>query len=171
MVTELSKAIKPKKLNVAKVRQNLLNALRKEGKVIAKEFDKTTASWKGEKPKFEVLIGIERPPGSVTVVVGPGGSDKAILKWVWADEGTKKHKIPSDKNLATAKTLRFREGYSPATKPGFFGSFPSGSFGPTVSKKQVNHPGTKARGWSVLIVKRRRKRFTQAMIKAARVVT
>ncbi len=167
MVAQLSKAIKPKKLNVAKVRQNLLNALRKEGNIIAKELRKTTATWEGEKPKFEVLIGIERPPGSVTVLVGPTGTDKAVNKWVWNDEGTRPHIIRA-KNVPR---LIFKTGFSAKTKPGFFGSFPGGSFGPTVSKFQVNHPGTKARGWSELIVKRRRKRFTQAMIKAARVVT
>ncbi len=167
MVAELSKPIKPKRLNTAKVRQNLLNALRKEGKIIAKEFDKTTASWKGEKPKFEVLIGVERPPGSVTVLVGPTGTEKAVLKWVWNDQGTRPHVIRA-KNVPR---LIFKTGYSAKTKPGFFGSFPGGSFGPTVSKFQVNHPGTEARGWSELIVKRRRKKFTQAMIKAARVVT
>lgn len=168
MVAELSKAIKPKKLNVAKVRQNLLNALRKEGNIIAKELRKTTATWKGEKPKFEVLIGVERPPGSVTVLVGPTGTDLAVNKWVWLDEGTRKNYPIEAKR---APRLIFQSGYSPATKPGFFGSFPSGSFGPIVSKKKVIHPGIEARGWSVLIVKRRRKRFTQAMIKAARVVT
>ena len=136
MVAQLSKAIKPKKLNVPKVRQNLLNALRKEGNVIAKELRKTTATWKGEKPKFEVLIGIERPPGSVTVLVGPTGTDLAVKKWVWANDGTRPHIIRA-KNVPR---LIFKTGFSAKTKPGFFGSFPGGSFGPTVSKFQVNHP-------------------------------
>lgn len=167
MVAQLSKSIKPKKLNTAKVRQNLLNALRKEGTAIAKELRKTVTSWEGEKPKFEVLIGLERSPGSATVLVGPTGTEKAVNKWIWNDQGTRPHVIRA-KNVPR---LIFKTGYSAKTKPGFFGSFPGGSFGPTVSKFQVNHPGTQARRWSKLIVKRRRKKFIQAMNKAARVVT
>jgi hypothetical protein len=170
MVVELSKPIKPKKLAVDQIRLNLLNALRKEGRIIAKEFEKTTRTWKGEKPKFEVLIGLTGK--DATVVVGPSGSDKAILKWIWIEEGTKPHKIPkSPKTDASAKPfLIFREGFSPKTLPGKLGSFPSGSFGPWVRKRQVNHPGTEPRNFSKIVVKRRRKRFANNMIKAARIV-
>ena len=163
MVAELYKPLSPKKLRTDKVRLNILNTLRAEGKIIADEFKKTTASWKGEKPKFEVLIGLTSK--DATVVVGPTGTDKAVLKWVWLDEGTKPHKIRAKRK----PNLVFQSGYSPKTKVGFFGSFPGGSFGPIVSKFEVPHPGTKGRGWSVLIVKSRRKRFVQALIEAARV--
>jgi hypothetical protein len=166
MVVELSKNIKPKKLNVDKIRQNILNALRREGKIIARELDKTTATWQGEKPKFEVLIGLTRPPGSATLIVGPTGSDKAVNKWVWTDQGTRPHIIRPKR----AKKLVFKSGFSPKTKPKTIASFPGGTFGDTVFAKKVNHPGTEPRLFSETVIKRRRKKFTQSMIQAARVV-
>ena len=69
MVAELVKTIKPKKLAIDQVRLNILNALREEGRIIAKEFEKTTRTWKGTKPKFEVLIGLDSK--DAIVVVGP----------------------------------------------------------------------------------------------------
>lgn len=169
MVAELVKGIKPKKLAIDQVRLRLLNALREEGRIIAKEFDKTTRTWKGVKPKFEVLIGLTGK--DTTVVVGPTGSDKAVLKWIWIDEGTKAHKIPkSPKTNADAKPfLVFREGFSPKTLPNKIASFPSGTFGPFVKKRQVNHPGTKPRNLTKTVVKRRRKPFINSMIKAAQI--
>jgi len=163
MVAELVKGIKPKKLVVDQVRQNILNALREEGRIIAKEFDKTTRTWKGAKPKFEILIGLTSK--DATVVVGPTGSDKAILKWVWIDEGTRPHKIKA-KNVPL---LKFRSGFSPKTFPNRIASFPGGSFGSFVSKKEVNHPGTEPRNLTKTVVKRRRKPFLNNIIKAAQV--
>ncbi len=169
MVAELGKGIKPKKLAIDEVRQNILNALRAEGIIIKREFEKTTRTWKGVKPKFEVLIGLTGK--DATVVVGPTGSDKAVLKWVWIDEGTRPHKIPkSPKTNADAKPfLIFRSGFSPKTLPNRIASFPSGSFGPFVSKRQVDHPGTEPRNFTKIVVKRRRKKFINSMIEAAKV--
>jgi hypothetical protein len=163
MVAELYKPLSPKKLNTPKIRQNILKTLEAEGKAIADEFKKTTASWKGEKPKFEVLVDISGKDASI--LVGPTGTDKAVNKWVWLDEGTKPHKIRAKRK----PNLVFQSGYSPKTKVGFFGSFPGGSFGPFVSKFEVPHPGTKARGWSVLAIRKRKKRFVQALIEAAKI--
>lgn len=165
MVAELVKGIKPKKLRVDKIRLNLLNALRAEGKIIEREFEKTTRTWQGEKPKFETLIGLTGQ--DATVIVGPAGSQHAVDKWVWADEGTRAHIIRAKR----VPNLIFRTGYKAKTKVGSFSSGAGGSFGPFRRKKQVRHPGTRARGWSVLIVKRRKKPFTKSILKAARVVT
>lgn len=164
MVVELVKVIKPRKLQVDKVRQNILKTLQAEGRGIAREFDKTTATWQGERPKFEVLIGLTG--NDATVVVGPSGSDKAVNKWVWLDKGTKPHLI----RARNKPRLVFKAGYSPKTKVGAFTSFPGGSYGPTVATFQVQHPGTEARGWSKLIVKQRQKRFKQNLAKAAQVI-
>ena len=161
MVAELGKGIKPKKLQVDQIRLNILNALREEGKIIAKEFEKTTRTWKGVKPKFEVLIGLTGK--DATVIVGPTGSDKAVLKWVWIDEGTRPHKI----RAKNAPLLKFRSGFSPKTLPNKIASFPSGSFGSFVSKKEVNHPSTKPRNFTTIVVRRRRKPFIKSMTKAA----
>ncbi len=163
MVAELYKPIKPKKLEVDEIRLNLLNALRAEGVIIKREFEKTTRTWKGAKPKFEVLIGLDSKGASV--VVGPTGSEKAVLKWVWIDEGTRPHKIRAKR----VPLLKFRSGFSPKTLPNKIASFLGGSFGPFVSTKEVDHPGTEPRNLTKIVVKRRRKRFVNSMIKAARV--
>lgn len=172
MVAELVKGIKPKKLNVDKIRQEILDQLRLEGAAIKKEFDKTIVTWQGAKPKFEVLIGLTGK--DATVVVGPTGSNKAVLKWIWIDEGTKPHKIKAKnipkpkpgKRVRTKPMLIFREGFSPKTLPGKLASFPSGSFGPWVSKEEVQHPGTEPRNFTKLAVRRRRKKFINNITKA-----
>lgn len=165
MVAQLAKSIKPKKINVPKVRQNLLNALRKEGGIVKKEYKKTVATW-NDPPEFEVLIGLERGAGgAATVLVGPTGTTEQVNKFVWTDEGTEPHVIKA-KNWPT---LVFQVGYTPKTQPGKIASGPANHFGEFVYPKQVNHPGTEARRFTETIVKRRRKPFTRAMIKAARV--
>jgi hypothetical protein len=164
MVAELYKPLSPKKLNTPKIRQAIIKVLEAEGKAIASEFQKTTSSWQGEKPRFEVLADISGR--DATVLVGPTGTDKAVNKWVWLDKGTRKNYPITAKRKPR---LVFQSGYSAKTKVGSFGSFPGGSFGPIVSKVKIIHPGIKAREWSILIVQRRRKRFVQALIEAARV--
>lgn len=164
MVVELVKGIKPKKLRVDQIRLNLLNALRAEGRVIEKEFEKTTATWEGEKPGFESLIGLSRT--EARVVVGPTGSKLAVSKWVWADEGTKPHKIRASKK----PNLVFRTSFSPKTRPNVIDSFPGSSSPPWRKTKSVNHPGTRPRNFSLTVLKRRRKIFARNMIKAARII-
>jgi hypothetical protein len=165
MVALLVKGIKPKKLQIDKIRRNLLDALETEGRLIAREFDKTTASWSGEKPRFEVETNLSSRDAEV--LVGPTGADKAVDKWVWLDQGTRPHVI----RPVNAKRLAFRANYRPKTRVGVFGSAGGGSSGPRVFAKSVQHPGTEARNWSEDIVKRRRKPFTRNMIAAAKVVT
>ena len=87
----LFKGIRPQKLNIKQIRQELLNEARKEGTDQKKALRPTVKTWRGEKPKFETLVGLERPPGGVTVLTGPVGSEKAVLKWTWLDQGTKKN--------------------------------------------------------------------------------
>jgi hypothetical protein len=165
MVARLAKGIKPKKLRVDKVRQNLLNTLRSEGNIVKKEYEKTIATW-NDPPKFEVLIGLERKEGgTATVLIGPTGTELQVNKFVWTDEGTEEHPIEA-KN---APFLVFQSGYTPKTQPGKIASGPANRFGEFVKKKQVDHSGTEARRFTEIIVKRRRKPFAQAMIEAARV--
>lgn len=164
MVAQLVKGLKPKKLKIKDVRLNILNALRAEGRVVKKELEKTTATWKGAKPTFEIAIGLTGQ--DATVLIGPGGSPKGAQKWVWLDEGTRPHIIRA-KNVPN---LSFQVGkFKPKTKVKTFSSSPGTIGGTFVSKKQVSHPGTEARQWSDEIVKRRKKKFTGSMIKAARV--
>lgn len=163
MVAQLAKGIKPKRLSSAKVREQILNALNAESKAIIAELNKTTATWKGAKPTFKAEVSYAG--GDVVILVGPGGSTEGAQKWVWLDEGTKPHPIKA-KNKPT---LAFRTNFTPKTKVKTFSSGAGGSSPPWAFPKQVRHPGIDAREWSEEIVKRRRKRFTQAIIKAARV--
>jgi hypothetical protein len=164
MVAQLVKSIKPKKLNIDQIRLNLLNALRAEGRAIAKEFDKTTATWKGEKPKFEMLISLTSK--DATVIVGAGGSKLGANKWTWIDEGTKPHKIKAK----SEPTLWYRKGFTPKTRVNTLSSFAGASFGSYGRPKEISHPGIRPRNFSRVVVKRRKKRFTKAMIEAARIV-
>ncbi len=164
MVVELSKSIKPKKLKVKQARLNLLNELRKEGHTVKKEFEKTTKTWQGEKPKFEVLIGLTGK--DATAIIGPTGSDKAVDKWVWLDQGTRAHIIkPKNK-----PRLIFQPGFKAKTKVNVIGSSGGGSFGPFRRLKagqNVRHPGIKPRNWTKIVVKQRSPKFAEAMSEAA----
>jgi hypothetical protein len=166
MVAQLVKGLKPKKLKIDKVRLNILNELRAEGRVVKKEFEKTTTTWKGAKPTFEIAIGLTGT--DAIVLIGPAGNPEGAQKWVWLDEGTKKNYPITAKN---APFLVFRDGrgFRAKTKVKTFSSGPGANTGAIVQKKQVTHPGIDAREWSKEIVKRRRKRFTQRIIKAARI--
>lgn len=179
MVAQLVKGLKPAKLKVKQVRLNILNELRKEGQVIKSEFDKTTASWDGAKPTFEIAIGLTRQ--DAIVLVGPGGNPEGAQKWVWLDEGTKKNYPITAKNPRVIKRngksvkmppmliFRHGSGFTPKTQIGIFASGSGANTGSWVSKKTVTHPGIEARQWTQEIAKRRRKKFTQNIIKAARV--
>jgi hypothetical protein len=165
VVAQLVKGLKPKKLKISQVRLNILNELRAEGRVVKKEFEKTTATWKGAKPTFEIAIGLTGT--DAIVLIGPGGNPEGAQKWVWLDEGTKPHTIKA-KN---APNLVFRDGrgFKAKTKVKTFSSGPGANTGAIVTKKQVAHPGIEAREWSAEIVKRRQKKFTRRILKAARV--
>jgi hypothetical protein len=166
MVAQLVKGLKPKKLKIKQVRLNILNALRAEGKIVKKELEKTTVTWKGAKPTFEIAIGLTGR--DAIVLIGPAGNKEGARKWVRLDEGTKKNYPITAKN---APNLVFSDsrGFTPKTKVKTFSSGPGANTGAIISKKQVIHPGIDAREWSTEIVKRRKKRFTKSILKAARV--
>ena len=151
------KAIKPKKLQVDKIRLEILNALRAEGRDVTKEYEKTTATWKG-KPKFETLIGLNRPPGGASVFVG---TDNKIYGYV--DKGVPARIIRPRR----AKALRFMAGSRAKTSPRHIGSGPGGASGPVVFASIIRRwPGIKAREFSETIRQRRRQKFTRRMVKA-----
>ncbi len=166
MVAQLAKTIKPKKkLKASKVRLNLLNTMRAEGRIVKREFEKTTASWEGAKPTFKILISLKG--GEAVVLIGAAGNPKGAQKWQWLNDGTEAHVIQA-KNVPH---LIFQDGrgFKPKTKVKTFSSGPGANIGAIVSKKQVIHPGIKARDWTGEISRLRRKRFSKAMQKAAQI--
>jgi hypothetical protein len=163
MVAQLAKSIKPQKLKVKEVRLRILNTLRAEGRVVKKEFEKTTATWKGAKPTFEIAIGLTGQ--DALVLVGPAGNQEGAQKWVWLNDGTKPHVIKA-KNVPN---LIFQTNFKPKTKVKTFASVAGKIAPPWRATQSVNHPGIEARDWTGEIAKRRQKPFTKAMIKAAQI--
>lgn len=162
MVVTLQKSIKPKKLKVDKTRLRILNELRNQGNLVKKDLERPIKTW-NDPPKIEVLIDLDKK--DATVLIGPTGTDLQVNKFVWGDKGTRPHVIKA-KN---APLLKFKTQFTPKTTPGTLASRAGSSSPPWASKKVVNHPGTKARGWSELALRRRKKKFINAMIIAARV--
>ena len=161
------KAIKPPKLKDDVFRLEMLNAIRKTGTVVKKDFQKTTATWK-HKPKFEVLISLKGPGPELLV-----GTDDEIYKWVsrgtegpyeiWAGFYTGK----SDK-----KALAFKSRFTAKTAPNVIGSFPGSSSGSTVVRPYVVHPGIDPRGFEEAIQEDRqpwyKRQMEMAMSEAAK---
>jgi hypothetical protein len=147
------KSIKPAKLKVQDMRLTLLNAMHKEGTLIKKDFEKTTATW-DHKPKFEVLISLTGP-GPVVLV----DTDDQIYAWV--SKGTRKnYPIPK----AGPGILAFRPGYFSKTVPNILGSRAGGSYGEKIIiNKQVIHPGIKARNFDKMVQKIWDKKFKRDM--------
>ncbi len=152
-----TKVIKPGRLKVDKIRLEMLNENRKQGRYIKKQYEKTVETWE-HKPKFEVLIGLSSTEATVLV-----GTDDEIYGYV--DEGTRPHPIvPKASN--PHQRLFFQEGYVAKTQPGVLGSQAGGKFGTLVVAKAVQHPGTKARGFTQMIQDKTRKRYQRDMLKA-----
>jgi len=151
------KIIKPTRLNVAAMRLQLLNDMRKVGTQIKADFEKTTATWT-TKVAFEEQISLSGGP-QVEVY-----TTNKIYGYV--DRGTEPHDIwagfytgKSDK-----KVLAFSSKSTPKTIPGVIGSS-AGSAGPvdTFRPYVANHPGTKARNFSKEIEKTWTPKFKRAM--------
>lgn len=166
MVAQLTKPLKPGKLKVKDVRLRILNELRKEGRAVKRELEKTVATWKGAKPTFTFAIGLDGK--DAIVIVGPAGNPKGAQKWVWLDEGTKKNYPIKAKN-APFLVFRHGSGFKAKTKVKTFASNPGANTGPWVRKKEVTHPGIEAREWSEEIAELRQKQFARRLSKAARI--
>lgn len=152
------KQIKPAKLKVDKVRLELLNALRAQGKEIVADYNQTVQTWRN-KPSFEVAISLA--DGGATVLVTPDGPNRKQFEYV--DKGTRPHPIFPRR----ARVLRFSSGYTAKTAPGVIGSGAGGPSGsPAFAAFIPRHPGTEARRFSEIIEQRRRKRFQEAMVDA-----
>lgn len=157
----LMKAIKPKRLKDQDMRLELLNAMRKAGRAIQKDFEKTTRTWE-HKPKFEALTSLTGP-GPVVLV----GTDNLIYKFV--DEGTKPHPIFAGvyTGKSNKKTLAFQWGgpgsYTAKTTPRIIGSQAGGQSGEGVLRAYVQHPGIKAREFDLTIQALWRTKFRDDM--------
>lgn len=130
LMVAIFKPIKPANLRVGRIRLELLNGLRKVGRGMVKDYKKTVAKWKGEKPTFKFKISLKS--GGPRVTVEAGGSEFGQQKWKWVSEGT-------DVRFAT-----MTPDFSPKTMPGVIGSS-AGSGGLLFVNTSRPKPGIEAR--------------------------
>lgn len=132
VVFDITKIADPVKLQRA-----IINKLHMTGEACAADFEATTNTW-NHKPKFT-----RTDVDAETIAVG---TDDAV--WGMLDVGTKPHII----RVKRAKFLRFAwngyGSYGAKTRPGFLGS-KNAKYPTKINyRKQVKHPGTKARIWT-----------------------
>lgn len=73
----------------------------------------------------------------------------------FVDLGTRPHII----KVRRARFLKFQSGFTPKTLPGKMSSGKGGRSGGFVFRRQVHHPGSKARGFTKAIGKQQQKEF------------
>jgi hypothetical protein len=125
--------------------------MRKAAEAVKKDFELTVKGW--EHPAA-FTIG-EQGDGSFVV-----GTDDQ--RWKWIDEGTPPHVIAPKRG----KVLVFGVGGRPKTTPGRLTSGGGAKGNIVVIRPHVNHPGTKPRNFTELIMKRWR-RGVQPFVRAA----
>lgn len=145
------KLTKPAQIDPDAFRPPLLTALRKVARNMDKALSLTTASWEGEKPKFESQVSLTREAAIIQPAMT--GPQKGRDKWIWLDGGTR------------VRYAILSGDWDSKTTPGFIGSGPGRG---RVVKIDVNHPqpGIKARGWSVKVLKEFKPEF-RAQMRAA----
>lgn len=120
---------------ITKAIRSSLNAAAQGAKV---DFMTTTRTW-DERVEFT----IESPTEESRVV----RTDNP--KYQWTDKGTEPHIIRPKRAGGRLSIIGINS--RPKTRPGFIGSVKGGRDNTNVYTKQVNHPGTKAREFSVAI--------------------
>lgn len=127
--------IKPRttQQNLARVEAAIKEAFQQAAKELVEDFQKTTATWDHQ----------PRP----TLTISRQGVEARIDDKVWGmlDKGTRPHTIRARR----AKALAFASGYTAKTRPDSLFARSGGPSGGTVFAREVQHPGTKPRRWSI----------------------
>jgi hypothetical protein len=148
------RAISTPKFDPKVIERAILREKRDKGREIEKQLEKTVAGWSGEKPRFKARV--KDRGRDVVIEITLTGTDLAIKKWQWLDEGTKKnYPIPLSPKTGRS-TLWFRstedDPYKASTKPRSFVSRPRPEpTGEYHAPKQVIHPGIMAREWTEMV--------------------
>lgn len=154
------RAILPKKFNAKTILAEAVKEMKDIHKDVTKDFDDTVSTWDTD-VKFDKQF--QQTPKRIRFFTGTGNE---IYSYV--SLGTKPHRIRPKR----AKALHFLGTYSAKTSPGTIKAKSGGSSGADVFSKGVQHPGTKARNFDVLIAKKWRspfaKRLTQAVNRGAK---
>ena len=130
----------PKHLSIGAVRLEVLNAMRKVGTQVKRDYRETTKTWR-HKPKFSSKVSLARGRPVLDVY-----TEDIIYQYV--DYGTRRHPIKAHN---PSGRLHFMKTFYPKTIPGVLGSVKGASFPPWAAPQEVMHPGTKARRFTPLI--------------------
>lgn len=167
------KYFKANRFNIDEVRRELLNELRRQGRLTEKALEKTTNTWTGAKPRFESIISLTRPPGQGSVFTGPTGDADAVEKWVRLDRGTRQNH-PSGYDIVPHGDYPLHfiwdgpGSYEAKTTPEVLDSWAGGPRGRDVYFWRVHHPGFVARNWTGTYIRQNRRKYTKGLIDAAR---
>jgi hypothetical protein len=137
-----------------------------DAKKMVKDFERTTKTWQGTKPKFQSEVRVEPqvnplsgefPKKIFTTVWSRGDGSKGYWKWRWLDEGTKK------------RYALMQKGFRPKTRVGQLDSW-KGAKGavlyrgrPLLLKKPL--PGIKPRKFTKTLSKKWNKPYMATMKK------
>jgi hypothetical protein len=152
------KVIKAKKMNIPQVKRELEREAKNQAKIVEKKYKETTSTWQGEKPKFESIIDVGG--SEIAILTGPTGSNEAVNKFVWLDEGT------------SIRWALMSSNWRSKTKPGKLRSGRGKGSVVIAGRRAMQRrnirprPGIKARNWTLTLQRQRRKPFTRAMIAA-----
>lgn len=133
---------KGKFLDEAKLKRAIKNTMTARAKDIKIDFDVTTQTW-NTRPKFTI--------SGRGVDAREIKTDSEIYHFV--NGGTKAHIITA-KNVPV---LSFQSGYNAKTAAKQIASKQGGPYGPRVQTPAVQHPGTEAREFDLVIVEKWRK--------------
>lgn len=143
--------IKAELFDSAKVMKGIQGALEASGKRMQKKFAKTIAGWSGERidnptMEYEVEIGSK----DASVWAGPTGSEMAVNKWKWLDDGRGEQVIPpGSKGYMAYEWQGKGRSYKASTRPRSFSSGRKQKIGP-VSRvyHPIKHDPIEPRMWS-----------------------
>ena len=125
----------------AAVQREWFAEMRRTGERWGAYYKRVTEQWAG-KPQFDIKVTFNGRKYSLTIVPKGEFADR----WIWVDEGTDPHIIRPKK---PGYPLRFKSGYNAKTAPIAQANVGDGrSFGSTVSKYFVSHPGNEPREFS-----------------------
>jgi len=146
-------------VDTAKLLRGLERAVDDTTAIVESNFKATTKTWR-HKVRFKRRKAARRG----NVIEGDVTTDDEIYGYVTG--GTRRHLIPK-RPLPQGRSLRFRGGkYGAKTRPRVLGSHKGGAGGAFVFRKQVMHPGTKAREFEQEIALRRQRNLHNFVIRA-----
>ena len=134
--------ISPGKFNRRGFRTALKAAAKVTGKLIERDFKKTTATWEHD-VSFDIEVSAD-PNVEVSVTT----TDKI---YGYVNDGTDPHMIFPKRARALSFQWGGKGSYRPKTRPRVIGSTPGGPTGPQVARPYVQHPGTDPREFDVAI--------------------